>query len=124
MYILLISSTENEISPTLSWLSSVNGIVNDHEVEILITGVGSTATTYALTRHLLWRTPELVIQACIGGSFSWEMPPPSVAFIKEEVIADLGAVHNGELSDIFDLGLAAEDELPFTNRMLVNQDIE
>lgn len=124
MYILLISSTENEISPTLSWLSSINGIVNDHEVETLITGVGNTATTYALTRHLLWRTPELVIQAGVGGSFSWEMPPPSVVFINEEVIADLGAIHNGELSDIFDLGLAAEDELPFTNRMLVNPDTE
>ncbi|RYG52980.1 MAG: futalosine hydrolase [Chitinophagaceae bacterium] len=124
MYILLISSTENEISPTLSWLSSVNGVVNDHEVETLITGVGSTATTYALTRHLLWRTPELVIQAGIGGSFSWDLPPTSVAFINEEVIADLGAIDNGELSDIFDLGLAAEDEHPFTNRMLVNPNSE
>lgn len=124
MYILLVSSTENEINPTLNWLSQSKGIVNGHEIETLITGVGSTATSYALTRQLLWRAPEIVIQAGIGGSFRDEIPPETVAFINEEVFADLGALHNGEFIDIFDLGLAASDEHPFTNRILVNPHME
>ena len=120
MYILLTAATENEIKTTSEWLSSVKGSVNSHEIEILITGVGSTATAYALTRQLLWRSPEMVIQAGIGGSFSSDYPPESVAFISEEVFADLGTFHEGEFTDIFDLGLAGINDHPFTSRMLVN----
>lgn len=124
MYILLVSSTENEIRPTLDWLSSSKGIVNGHEIETLITGVGSTATAYALTRQLLWRSPEVVVQAGIGGSFKKEFPPETVVMISEEVFGDQGVVENGELTDIFDLGLAASDEHPFTSRMLPNPHTE
>lgn len=120
MYILLAAATENEIKTTSEWLSSLKGSVNSHEIEVLITGVGSTATAYALTRQLLWRSPELVIQAGIGGSFSSDFPPRSVAFISEEVFADLGTIQEGEFTDIFDLGLAGISDQPFTNRMLVN----
>jgi len=120
MYILLTAATENEIKTTSEWLSSVKGSVNSHEIEILITGVGSTAAAYALTRQLLWRSPEMVIQAGIGGSFNSDYPPESVAFISEEVFADLGTFHDGGFTDIFDLGLAGINDHPFTNRMLVN----
>ena len=124
MYILLVAATENEIRTTSDWISSVKGSINGHEVEVLITGVGSAATSYALTRQLLWRSPEMVIQAGIGGSFSDQYPPKTVAFIKEEVFADLGAFENGDFTDIFDLGLAAANNHPFTNRMLVNSHLE
>lgn len=124
MYILLVAATENEIKTTSDWLTSVKGGVNGHEVEVLITGVGSTATTYALTRQLLWRSPEMVIQAGIGGSFKKEYPPETVAFIGEEVLADLGVFQQNGFNDIFDLGLTAENDHPFTNRMLVNPQLE
>ena len=120
MYILLAAATENEIRTTMDWLSSVKGSVNGHEIETLITGVGSTATSYALTRQLLWRSPELIIQAGIAGSYSASFPPGTVAFVNEELFADLGAYQNDAFIDIFDLGLAAESEFPFSGRMLVN----
>lgn len=120
MYILLTAATHNEINTTIDWLTSVKGAVNGHEVEVLITGAGSTPTSYALTRQLLWRSPEIVIQAGIGGSFKQEYPPETIVFISEDVFADLGAIENGELTDIFDMGLAGANEHPFTNRLLVN----
>jgi futalosine hydrolase len=120
MYILLVAATENEIKTTSDWLSSVKGSVNGHEVEVLITGVGSTAASYAITRQLLWRSPEMVIQAGIGGSFNNGYPPETVAFIAEEVFADLGVFQNNSFDDIFDLGLTGADDHPFTSRMLVN----
>src|SRR5690349_5839145 len=101
MYILLVAATENEIKTTSDWLSSAKGSVNGHEVEVLITGVGSPATSYALTRQLLWRSPEMVIQAGIAGSFNNGYPPETVAFIREEVFADLGAFQDGNFADIF-----------------------
>jgi futalosine hydrolase len=124
MYILLVAATENEIRTTADWLNSVKGSVNGHEVEVLITGVGGTATSYALTRQLLWRSPEMVIQAGIGGSFNDEYPPQTVSFIKEEVIADLGVYENDGFTDIFDLGLAGANDHPFNDRMLVNPQLE
>ena len=124
MYILLVAATENEIKTTSHWLSSTKGSVNGHEVEILITGVGSAATSYALTRQLLWRSPEMVVHAGIGGSFNTAYPPETVAFINEEVFADLGTFRSGGFDDIFDLGLAAENDHPFTSRMLPNPQLD
>lgn len=124
MYILLTAASHNELNTTIEWLKSVEGMVNGHEIEVLVTGIGSAATSYALTKQLLWRSPELVIQAGIGGSFKEEYPPQSVVFVNEEVFADLGALQNDELIDIFDLGLADTNEYPFTNRILVNPNTE
>jgi futalosine hydrolase len=120
MNILLAAATYNEINTTAAWLEGMRGAVNGHQVNLLITGIGGTATAYALTRQLALQKPDLVIQAGIGGSFKTNLPPESVVFVKEEVFADLGAEENDEIVDIFDLGLAAADEKPFTSRMLVN----
>ena len=76
-----------------------------------------------LTRKLLSRTPVLIIQAGIGGSFKEAYPPESIVLVKEEVFADLGAIDNEGFSDIFDLGLAGSNDFPFTERMLVNPQI-
>lgn len=124
MYILLTAATYNEINTTIEWIRSNNGSVHRHEVEVLITGVGSTAAAYALTRQLMLRTPELVVQAGIGGSFDERLAPGSLAFIDEEVFADLGVNDADEFHDLFDLGLAASDKKPFTERMLVNPYID
>lgn len=120
MYILLVSATTNEINTTMDWLAVNQGNVNGHEIEVLITGIGGAMTAYAVTKELSWRSPELVIQAGIGGSFDSRFPPGSVAFISEEVFADLGAAENGRLNDIFDMGLADAQEYPFSNRLLIN----
>src|SRR5690242_3094266 len=106
MYILVVSATENEINTTIDWLTSNGGMINGNEIEVLITGIGSAMTSYALAKQLTWRTPELVVQAGIGGSFSTDLPPESVAFVSEEVFADLGALQDDAIIDIFDLGLA------------------
>ena len=99
-------------------------MVNNHEVEVLISGIGSAETSYALTKQILWRTPEIVIQAGIGGSFKDDLPPTSVVFVREEIFADLGAIDQDGFTDIFDLGLADSNEQPFTNRWLVNEQTE
>jgi futalosine hydrolase len=124
MKILLAAATYNEINTTAAWVSEMHGEINGHNVDVLVTGIGGTATAYALTRHLILQRPDLVIQAGIGGSFKAQLPAESVVFVKEEVFADLGAYENDRLSDIFDLGLAAADEKPFNNRMLINPDVE
>ncbi len=115
MKLVLVAATENEINITTEWLKTGLSTVN-----VLVTGVGSTATAHSLTRYILKDRPDLVIQAGIAGGFKEHLEPGTVAFVKEEVFADLGAVENEELLDIFDLGLAGLNESPFANKRLIN----
>lgn len=124
MYILLVSATHNEIDSTIRWLNENRGMVNGNEVEVLITGIGCAATAYALMKQFEYRSPEMVIQAGIGGSFRREYAPESIVFIGEEVFADLGAIEGDELVDIFDMGLTGNNEVPYRNRLLVNDRTE
>lgn len=124
MYILIAAATHNEVSGTIEWLKSNGGEVNEHEIELLITGIGIAMASYSLTKQLLWRTPELVIQAGIAGSFRAELAPETPVLVKEEIFADLGAYSDEGFDDVFDLGLMGADENPFNKRLLVNPDIE
>jgi futalosine hydrolase len=124
MNILIATATYNETNTTSAWLDGMRGTVNGNKIEVLITGIGGAATAYALTRHIALKKPDLVIQAGIGGSFKSSLSPESIVFVKEEVFADLGAIENDQIVDTFDLGLTAVDEQPFTNRMLVNSNID
>jgi futalosine hydrolase len=120
MYILIVTATYNEINSTIEWMKRTRGEVAGHEVDILITGVGSVATTYALQKQISWRTPELIIHAGIGGSFKQELTPGSIVAVKDEVFADLGAFDGHRFDDVFDLGLTDSNEEPFNGRMLRN----
>lgn len=120
MYILLISSTEAEISETRQSFANNKDILKDHQLNIAITGIGGTLTAYALTSHIRRRRPDYIIQAGIAGSFSDRFPPGSTALVNEEAFGDLGALENNQLRDIFDLGLLDGNSPPFTNRLLPN----
>src|SRR5690606_22398186 len=70
MHILLVAATEAEITGTVSyleqaWTASGTGVYarKEHQVEILISGVGTMATTYSLTRALLAKRFDLALQA-------------------------------------------------------------
>ena len=119
MQITLAAATGTEINTTVEWLKT-----QDINVEALVTGIGGTITAYTLTKHIRDHRPGLVIQAGIGGSFAEALPPGSMAFIKEEVFADLGAIDEDGLVDIFDLGLAGANDTPFNNKSLINPGLD
>jgi futalosine hydrolase len=70
MYILLAAATKLEIQPAIDFLDTDQSGSTRHETAILITGLGSVATTYSLMHHFRHRRPDLVIQAGIAGCFS------------------------------------------------------
>ncbi len=118
MKLLLIAATESEINIVQKWLS--NSLV---PVDVLITGVGSLSTAYALTTRLTVLQPDLVLQAGIGGSYSSAIPPTTVSIIKDEVVADMGAIEKDSFVDIFDMGLEDQNAHPFLQKKLINQEI-
>jgi len=109
MQILLVAATAMEIDPFLKQNPAV-----DH----LITGVGTPATIYQLTRRLHQIDYDLVIQAGIAGSFAGSAGLAEIVLVAEDCFADLGISEKNNFYTIFEKGFAGEDVFPFANGWL------
>ena len=111
MNLLIVSATEFEIAPFLQ---------QNKNTEVLITGVGIPATIFHLTKKLIEKKFDCVIQAGIAGSFSKTIDPTEVFFVKEDTFADIGIDENGIFKDFFDNHFLDKNSFPFSNGWLVN----
>jgi len=116
MEILLVAATSFEIQPTIDYLKGNKRSVS---VTPLITGVGSIATSYALTRQIGSSRPAVAIQAGIAGCLT-EKKPGEVLVVSEEVLADLGVWEDQRFKSLFEMKLADPDGFPFSGGRLVN----
>ncbi|PTS91953.1 futalosine hydrolase [Pedobacter sp. HMWF019] len=104
MKILVVAATLPEISPVYSHF----GIPHEQfystpGFDLLITGVGMTATAYALGKQLA--TPyRLVLNLGIAGSFDYSIPLGSVVSITSDTFSELGAEDKNEFLPIDQLG--------------------
>jgi futalosine hydrolase len=97
MRLLLVSATVFEIAP---FLKEINAFIEDkifsihsykqHQIDILLTGVGTTHTAFYLGKHLN-DTYDVVINAGICGSFTNKLDIGDVVCVDEDCFADLGA---------------------------------
>lgn len=114
MRLLLTAATTFEIAPTVSWL---RGLADDTEanvitvgrveVEVIFTGVGLTATAFALGHRFgAGNLPQLAVQAGIGGATNRAIALGEVVRITSEVLGDLGAEDaDGTFLSLRDIGL-------------------
>ena len=121
MYILLTAATSFEIDPTLALLEKSEFNFNNHEIEVLITGIGQAAATYLLTYSLQNKRPDLVIQAGIAGTFTNELLLGQTVFVKQDAFGDLGMEEKEIFTSVFDAGFANKNNLPFTDGWLINE---
>jgi len=119
MYILLAAATSFEIQPTIDQLKEKATPDEGRETDVLITGIGSIPTVYALMRQIGSRRPDMIIQAGIAGCFTPGRIGDVLA-IKEEVLGDVGVMEGQQFRTIFDLNLTGHNEPPFSNDLLVN----
>lgn len=117
MHLLVCAATAQEIAPLEEFLKQHPE--GNHRIDLLITGVGSVAATYHLTRALADSRPDYVLQGGIAGSFDAGTPPGKAVFIFEEILGDCGAEEKDGWMDLFDLALV-KDEFPFTEKRLTN----
>lgn len=120
MKILLVAATKLEIEPVQHYLAERLYLRKHQQVDVLITGVGSMATTYALAKQIHFQKPDIAIQAGIGGSFHPLFCPGKIVAIKEESIGDLGVMQQEKWHSLFDLGFIKEDDPPWTKGKLLN----
>ncbi len=121
MHCLLVAATAAEIAPFTDHLGLTEKLDHiDMDIDILITGVGNMAATYALARYLQHRKPDLVIQAGVAGCFDPDIPLGTVFAVKQDGVADQGVEEKTGFRDLFDLSLAKPNELPYKKGVLVN----
>lgn len=92
----------------------------DLDVDLIITGLGTTFTTYFLTKALSMSNYDLVINAGIAGSFRDEMALGTVVNVKSEQFCDLGIEEPGKIKTIFEAGFAEPNVYPFDGGKMYN----
>jgi futalosine hydrolase len=122
MNILLIAATPLEIGPFLEqYRQRGSFFLSGHTVDILITGIGLTATTYSLTKQVHIKRPDVIIQAGIAGCFDPAIRLGAVVAVRRELIADLGVTEQQQWKTLSDLKLVSKNQFPFSNGWLVNK---
>ena len=117
MNILLIAATAKEIEPFFEYYRNTKKTQN---IDILITGIGLTATTYRLLKQLQLKRPDLVIQAGVAGCFDRKISLGTVVAVKKETIADQSVIELKKIKTLFDLQLVPHDQFPFKRGWLEN----
>ncbi len=118
--ILVVAATAKEINPFIE-LTRTGGINN---ADILISGIGLTASTYHLAKQLALKKYDLVIQAGVAGCFDLKIPLGAVVAVKQDVIADQSVIELQKLKTLFDLNLVPQDQYPYKKGWLINTNKE
>ena len=115
MNILLAAATEPEITLTIARLHRQE---TRCEVTTCITGIGTGAASFALTRALCMGSYDFVLGVGIAGTFDRTLPLGTLVAITEERFADLGAEDQDHFQSVFDLGLVRPNIPPFAGGAL------
>ena len=128
MRTLIVAATSVEIAPLIAQLrySAERGprvkayTHAGHDVDVLVAGVGMVATAAWTCRILAQTSYDLVLNIGVCGSFDAAVRPATVVHVVSDCIAELGAEDDGGFLTAQELGLLADDDVPFTGGRLVN----
>jgi futalosine hydrolase len=112
MNVLIVAATKFEIDSFLK---------ENHQAEILITGIGIPSTIFHLTKKLSEKNYDLVINAGIAGSFRKRFSLSEVVLVKEDTFGDIGINENENFKTLFETDLANENDFPYSHSWLINQ---
>lgn len=84
-----------------------------YEADLLVTGVGLTATAYQLGRLLTGPHYRLAVNLGIAGAFREDVELAKVFQVTKDSFGDLGAESPVGFLSVFDLNLAGSGEFPF-----------
>jgi futalosine hydrolase len=120
MTITIVAATELEIAPAASQIPEMALGARGLDIRFLYTGVGILESTYVLAKRFSIEKPDLAIQAGIAGSFLPAYPPGTVLAVSAEVVGDIGVDEEDGFKNIFDMGFADPQALPYKSGMLEN----
>jgi len=118
--ILFVTATESEAVS----LKRIRGIIpvpsgyrfGDIEISVLVAGVGSVSTAWALKQWLsIHDRPGLAINAGIAGSYKDDIMIGNVVMPLTDCFADAGIEDGDNFITLFEAGLSNANEFPFRN---------
>src|SRR6056297_918027 len=96
--------------------------LSENEIDILVTGIGTTATTYKLTSFLLNNSYDFVMNLGIAGSLNRKLKIGEVVNVVSEEFADLGVENEEKFLTLFESDFIDLNEFPFENGVLKASD--
>jgi futalosine hydrolase len=92
--------------------------LNEIEIDILITGIGTTFTAFHLTNALHEKKYQFVINIGIAGSLTDELAIGEVVSVVSDEFADLGIEKENEFLTLFESGFMDSNDFPFEQGIL------
>ncbi len=114
--VLITAAEEEELVCAKQAFNSLEKSEQDElEVEFMLTGIGTTSTSYRLTKliNTTEKPFDLVVNIGIAGSFSKDFPIGSVVRIKKEFFGDLGFETFSGFQTLFDYQILDADTFPY-----------
>jgi futalosine hydrolase len=126
MKILIVAATPMEVKLLIeefSFVEEKNDFLRHYkfagsEIDLLITGIGTTFTTFRLTQTLAENNYNLVLNMGIAGSLTRELHIGEIVNVVSEEFADLGIEKPDEFLTLFEAGFMDANEYPFENGTL------
>jgi len=130
MRLLLVAATELELAPLVGKLTPASHSSErvrafthgPHNVDVLTTGVGMTATATWCARVLARQPYDLAVNLGVCGSFDAACPSGTVVNVVGDQIPELGAEDGDQFLTVYQLGLLGPDDAPFRGGRLVNSE--
>lgn len=130
MKILIVAATWMEvkmIADELGEMSERGHLLKQYrlgetEIDFLVTGIGTTFTTFNLTQVLLQNRYHSVINIGIAGALNGGLAIGEVVNVVSEEFADLGIEKRDEFLTLFESGFMETNEFPFENATLKASD--
>jgi futalosine hydrolase len=126
MKILIVSATWLEVkllTDELEFIDQTTHLLKKYrlheiEIDILITGIGTTFTAFHLTNALRDEQYQFVINIGIAGSLTDELAIGEVVLVVADEFADLGIEKENEFLTLFESGFMDANDFPFEQGML------
>ena len=104
MKLLVVAATQKELTKVFEHFNlPEQDFIETPHFDVLITGVGMTATAFALGKHLS-SAYNLVLNVGIAGSFDINIPLANLVTVETDVLAELGAEDHDNFLTIDELG--------------------
>jgi futalosine hydrolase len=121
--ILYVTAT----GPEAATLTNIPGVLpvpdgyhfRDLEIKVLITGVGSVSTSWALKQWIsINGKPDLAINGGIAGSYQDDILPGDVVMPVSDCFADAGIEDGDNFLTLSEAGLISANEVPYKNGII------
>ena len=117
--LLLVAATEQEAESARKLPGFTAGQGNLREMSLLVAGVGSVSTSWELQKWFAAnQKPDLAINIGIAGSYRQEIGIGDVVMPVTDCFAGQGVEDGDKILTLFEAGLAAGDQFPFTDGVL------